>query len=153
MSKATRWVRDAGQPPQAGGRDGGVDDRVRHRAGLVDQQDDLPLIDVPAGAGEEVRRLDVEPPVLGPVVAEVVADGAPDVEVACLPEPAGPPRPRPGERQPHLGRQPLDQLADHRLDHAPGQPQHVRVHQVLGAEHRLEQVGVRLDPLPARRGR
>src|SRR5262249_4180461 len=52
---------DALNAVEDGRGDGGVNHAAGHRAGFVDEDDDLPLVGVPADTRVEVGRLDVQP--------------------------------------------------------------------------------------------
>jgi hypothetical protein len=78
--------------------------------------------------------------------AQVALEGAAEVEVAGdLQVAAAPTVERAGERLADLLGELLDELPDHLLHELTRHGQHRRVHQVLGAEHGLEQRRRRLD--------
>ena len=55
VSNSTRCVRSVLMPKKMAAVTAAVDHAVGHAAGLVDEDDDLPAVGVPADAGEEVR--------------------------------------------------------------------------------------------------
>src|SRR5205085_10229033 len=100
-------------------------------------QDELPAVELAAAAGQEVRPLDVEPALVRVVVAEVLADGAAEVEVVGPGPSTRTSGAGAGERLAYFGGHPLHELAYDLFDDPAGQAQDVWVHEVLGPEHRL----------------
>ena len=100
--------------------DRAVDDRLGHRPGLVDAEDDLAL-DLGRAAGVADQPLGHDRAVLGQVVLEVGGDRAAPVDVAH-PRAAGPGRPveRPGHRLDGALAQPLLELVGHLAHDRPG---------------------------------
>src|ERR1700733_13470441 len=97
VSNAIRWVLRPGRCHRHAAGDPRVDDGADHRPGLVDEEDELPLVEVTPDAGEELGVLDENPAFLRLVVRQVRPDRPAEVEVTGLPERTRPPRPRAGE--------------------------------------------------------